>query len=561
MAKNLAPQSGYFALFMIKYMDKYKNMSSKFNCYLGILTILAVLFANTVASFAGDDMESFSFSSGFEDTGNVKNVEESVPAQERIPEMIQEETPAIVQGDASGVVQEESSENLIKQDQFLERLKQELNLSKAGYRQLLNSISDTKNILEKVTEEKMNLKRQLANIDMQIAKTSENLLDVVKNIIQKENEITLLYEQIEIREVAMEYQKELLKDYIKILYQEENTYFNIEKDGTVNAFKLLLADGSVSENLRELDYFNLLNEAGQQIIDKLEGLAKELEGQQITLEKTRVKLEEFKQELKIEKEQLELQKESKEHLLKITQGQEDIYTQLFEQTIKDQEQLINDIKNLGNAVTFIEQRIAEDGEDFDPDKYLALLDYKTQALYSFKIEHLGLDVDGFSWPADPFRGISAYFRDPSYVGAFGVQHNAVDIPAYQGSPVRVAADGVVYTAKDNGYGYSYIIVAHAGGFMTVYGHISSIIVAPGDTVTVGSILGLSGGMPGTKGAGYMTTGPHLHFEMLLNGLYVDPLDYLPLEILTEEQIGALPEKYFDEWEAAVLKAQIVPVLR
>lgn len=558
---------------MIKYMDKYKNMSSKFNCYLGILTILAVLFANTVASFASDDMESFSFSSGFEDTGNVETVSNSDGLDDmknvEVSEPIQQEARAIVHGEASVSVQQEAPEppqnelsgTLVKQDQFLERLKQELNLTKAGYRQLLNSISDTKNILEKVTEEKMNLKRQLANIDFQIAQTSKNLLDVVRNIIQKENEIALLYEQIEIREVAMEYQKELLKDYIKILYQEENTYFDIEKDGTINAFKLLLADGSVSENLRELDYFNLLNEAGQQIIDKLEGLAKELEGQQIQLEKNRVKLEELKQELKIEKEQLELQKESKEHLLKITQGQEDIYTQLFEQTLKDQEQLINDIKNLGNAVTFIEQRIAEDGEDFDPDKYLALLDYKTQALYSFKIEHLGLDVDGFSWPADPFRGISAYFRDPSYVGAFGVQHNAVDIPAYQGSPVRAAADGVVYTTKDNGYGYSYIIVAHAGGFMTVYGHISSIIVVPGDTVLAGSILGLSGGMPGTKGAGYMTTGPHLHFEMLLNGLYVDPLDYLPLEVLTEEQIDALPEKYLDEWEAAVLRSQIEPVMR
>ena len=60
-----------------------------------------------------------------------------------------------------------------------------------------------------------------------------------------------------------------------------------------------------------------------------------------------------------------------------------------------------------------------------------------------------------------------------YVGVFGVQHNAIDIPQYQGTPVRAVADGVVYVARDNGYGAA-IILSHAGGFMTVYGHVSSI---------------------------------------------------------------------------------------
>ncbi len=136
-----------------------------------------------------------------------------------------------------------------------------------------------------------------------------------------------------------------------------------------------------------------------------------------------------------------------------------------------------------------------------------------------------------AWPVYPKRGISAGFRDPGYYKRFKMQHNAVDIPTPQGTPLKAAASGYVYKAKDNGLGYSYIIILHKNNIRTVYGHVSQINVKEGQLVQEGELIGLSGGMPGTRGAGKMTTGPHLHFEVLENGVYKNPLDFLQAGVL------------------------------
>lgn len=130
------------------------------------------------------------------------------------------------------------------------------------------------------------------------------------------------------------------------------------------------------------------------------------------------------------------------------------------------------------------------------------------------------------WPVDPKEGLSATFDDPHYAELFGMPHRAIDIPANQGSPVRAVADGYVEQVTDNGYGFNSITIRH-DGFATLYGHVESFLVEEGETVQRGQHVALSGGRPGSKGAGHLTTGPHLHFEFMLDGERKDPLAYLP----------------------------------
>src|SRR3989344_915614 len=131
-----------------------------------------------------------------------------------------------------------------------------------------------------------------------------------------------------------------------------------------------------------------------------------------------------------------------------------------------------------------------------------------------------------SWPVEPVDGLSAGFMDNEYEMLFGLPHQGIDIPTEQGTEIRSPADGVVEQVVDNGLGYSYLIMRHQG-VVTLYGHASAFLVSEGATVTAGQTIALSGGQPGSRGAGALTTGPHLHFEVIRNGEHIDPLSLLP----------------------------------
>lgn len=131
------------------------------------------------------------------------------------------------------------------------------------------------------------------------------------------------------------------------------------------------------------------------------------------------------------------------------------------------------------------------------------------------------------WPIEPIYGISAIFHDPEYSKFFGMEHNAIDIPALQGTVITAPADGVVESIVDNGMGYSYLTLSHDGKYRTQYGHVSAFLVQEGQHVLQGDPIAESGGMPGTKGAGNLTTGPHLHFELITGEGHINPLKYLP----------------------------------
>lgn len=132
----------------------------------------------------------------------------------------------------------------------------------------------------------------------------------------------------------------------------------------------------------------------------------------------------------------------------------------------------------------------------------------------------------FLWPVQ--GPITAGYFDVAYESVFHVPHRAIDIAVPQASPVHAISDGVVFAVKDGGLkGFSYILIAHRNGYASLYGHVSTSFVSKGDIVSAGQVIGLSGGLPGTHGAGPMTTGAHVHLEITKDGEHINPLSVLP----------------------------------
>lgn len=99
-------------------------------------------------------------------------------------------------------------------------------------------------------------------------------------------------------------------------------------------------------------------------------------------------------------------------------------------------------------------------------------------------------------------------------------HPGIDIANDMGTPIRATADGVVSVAGWNSGGYGNMVdIDHGNGVMTRYGHASYVVVTPGQHVRRGQVIAYMGS------TGY-STGPHVHYEVRINGQAVDPSSYL-----------------------------------
>jgi len=120
---------------------------------------------------------------------------------------------------------------------------------------------------------------------------------------------------------------------------------------------------------------------------------------------------------------------------------------------------------------------------------------------------------GFIWP------VSGPITSP-FGMRWGTLHPGIDIGVPTGTPIHAAAAGtVVYCGWEEGYG-NLVVIDHHNGLATAYGHQTRVAVSCGQNVSQGEVIGYSG-------CTGFCTGPHVHFEVRVNGAPVDPLGYLP----------------------------------
>ncbi len=159
--------------------------------------------------------------------------------------------------------------------------------------------------------------------------------------------------------------------------------------------------------------------------------------------------------------------------------------------------------NEGAKITAFDQEVEK------LDQALTLLDHMKSEARHYPIGNPvpGSDTTSrFGYRKDPLLGTQAF-------------HSGIDFRAETGHRIKAPAAGVVVTAgRSGGYG-NMVEVRHKGGMITRYGHLNSIYVREGETVDEGAVLG-------EVGSTGRSTGPHLHYEVRVDGNPVDPVRYL-----------------------------------
>jgi murein DD-endopeptidase MepM/ murein hydrolase activator NlpD len=264
---------------------------------------------------------------------------------------------------------------------------------------------------------------------------------------------------------------------------------SIYETGTPDVLGVVLASDGWSDLVSRTEYLDHLQSQDQRLVNRVRDLRNESRAIVDRLRAARDRIEEARNTIAAQKQALVQTRSSIEaHQSKLRQARgkrEDALAR-----IEDHEQKLEG--RLGD----IQQEIAE--------KLLGTAVLPPGAIRG--------GSNGFIWPVNG-----------AIVSGFGMRwgsmHEGVDIAVPSGTPIRAAASGVVAIAGSvGGYG-NYTCIEHGGGISTCYGHQEAFAVSAGQGVSQGQVIGYSG----CTGHCF---GPHVHFEVRINGAAVDPMGYL-----------------------------------
>ena len=226
-----------------------------------------------------------------------------------------------------------------------------------------------------------------------------------------------------------------------------------------------------------------------------------------------------------------------------------VYTERLQKLIDDNEKMQKELAQVAALEAAVRKKLAQDGdgvakgeidrESQNLDKagqgsnktvdkldvlevqneiMVKRLAYKKENLFNMLNELSNVGDGSYSWPLEAGE-ISSYFGyRVNPFGGGGDFHPGLDIADNYGTPIKASNSGVVEMADWNGGYGRYVRIDHGGGLATAYGHMSAYVVQVGQVVRKGDVIGYVG----SSGA---STGPHVHFEVLINGEQVNPLDY------------------------------------
>lgn len=382
------------------------------------------------------------------------------------------------------------------------------------------------NELNDLEKEKDKIDKELKALESQLSSNMDEMEAIVaqKNIIDQE--VFLLYQQIENINSQLIAYSNLIADkqdeldrtearLAELQQQNQERIRAMEKNGTLSYWSVIFKANNFSDLLDRLRMVREIADADRRRVDEMTTAMKAVAEAKASLESEKTALEDTQAELEASQVKLEEKRAEADKLLAklVAKGQE--YQALVDAAEHDRDEL--------------KEEILEKEEQYDAAKdreykeYLAQLQQQQKPSYSGGTAGSSNTVAGVDWLVPisytAFTSPFGWRTHPIY----GDQrfHKGVDLAAPSGTPIIATRSGVVTaTTYDSSSGY-YVIINHQDGFSSRYLHMTHYIVSPGQYVYAGQKIGYCGSTGGS-------TGPHLHFGIYYNGSPVNPALYIKI---------------------------------
>ncbi len=316
------------------------------------------------------------------------------------------------------------------------------------------------------------LNKEIKNLESQIANKTLQIQQLGANIAATEQQINQALAELDALEADIAAQQEALNTRLRAMYMNDNA----------SVIDVILGSDSISDLMSNMDKMQRIYESDEELLKSLQTQHNQIKAQRDKLESLKAQLNESKAAQAAAKADLEGDKSEVQ---------------------KKKNEVASDNKAIEEQIDVMNRQAAAFTAEI----------LKLQGNQSF--------VGGqFTWPAPGVSRITSPFGNRIHpILKVSKLHTGIDIGAPMNTKIVAANAGTVIKAGwNNSYG-NVVMIDHGGGIVTVYAHNSSLLVSVGDVVAKGQAISKSGSTG-------MSTGPHLHFEVRINGQYVNPTGYV-----------------------------------